>query len=730
MSDPNSADEIRAMRQAVDSPDQVAKRAQIRRQLETRQLHVMSQTPLPKADLRVVAAKSRAYKSLKRSDPDYENEIKIPANSKTSSRFVIQVGQQTALDELGQQLAQHLIPTDSGRAESWQQILESSGVYFEEMFEGAAKQPGAEELAKFFLLIFAIPNESLDCSPFDVAQEMRSQFQFASVRPIVTLAAPAGKNGSVHLAEPNSAHSLADSGNIPPVPVINFDCAWSLREYPGMNVVNAWHLPLPSGGAKSGAGILIGHPDTGWHPHYDVHGGDGSKGQNSEINTALSWNTLDVRLPSDRHNAIDPLYLPPPVFELFRGHGTTGASVAVSRGQVTDFDPKQPGYSGTEIDEAPSNPKDSPIPRTLQTGWGHRVAGVAPEASIVPIRCTNQVIILETVNPAFERAIWYAIKDAKVDIISCSLGVGLSWTPVIGFTLLIPSPSLVAAVDAALAKNIIFVAASSQVINFIPAPANISGVICVSGSTENRQHVCNWGPKVAICAPALHIYEAEFDYSTDTPTPIRKRLVPDIGDGASSFATTQFAGVVALWLAFHGKQNLLKKYPKTPLYRVLLSLLPKSVNTPQHWDTNNWGFGIIDAAKLLSQPLPDSVPPGPLPKEQAIPESPAQRLSRSVPNLAAEEILGRFSAAFGTSAATTETLVDHFNNELVWIFTRHEPALKSISNNTVSLLRDPAERAVDLVQDIHAMIFLYGSRMLQRAAKDGEAVAAELAQAS
>jgi len=143
---------------------------------------------------------------------------------------------------------------------------------------------------------------------------------------------------------------------------------------------------------------LIGHPDTGWVPHFDVQGDDVAPNGNGEINVALGWNTCDPQLPpfTNRHDAHDPLR---GFLGLWKGHGTTGVSVAVSRGGVTNA-----AAGGTDPD--PASP------------GGFRVAGVAPAAKMVPVRCTDSVALVALFDLDIERAVSYAAFNAQVDIIS------------------------------------------------------------------------------------------------------------------------------------------------------------------------------------------------------------------------------------------------------------------------------------------------------------------------
>lgn len=139
-------------------------------------------------------------------------------------------------------------------------------------------------------------------------------------------------------------------------------------------VPEGWHLrdigaaPLPPG--SMGAGVRIGHPDTGATPHPELGQG--------RIRVDLGKNFLEAGPPID---PLDELGQP--------GHGTATASLMISPAEA-----QLPGF--------------------------RPVLGLAPDAEVVPIRVTNTVVIL-TWQSRLARAIEHAVASG-CRVISMSLG--------------------------------------------------------------------------------------------------------------------------------------------------------------------------------------------------------------------------------------------------------------------------------------------------------------------
>lgn len=323
-------------------------------------------------------------------------------------------------------------------------------------------------------------------------------------------------------------------------PATDTDFEWSLDK---ANVIEAWKQ---FGTRQPGAGVVIGHPDTGYTPHPEM-------GDPSRILAGLGFDFKD-----NDPNAIDdlvggPLQNP--------SHGTgTGSVILSERGPST-------GRAGRQF-----------------------VSGVAPFASLLPIRTTESVLLLSM--RGLRRAIDYAVAKG-VQVISMGLG-----GPV-------PSDALRQAVRRATDAGTIVLAAAGNQVRFVVFPAAFDEVIAVAASTVKD---AEWpgscrGDAVDITAPGASVWRArtqraangDFDFTVER------------GSG-TSFAVATTAGVAALWVSLHGWNALAQRYGAANIADVFKSLLQRTCRTPKGWDTRNFGPGLVDAAALLAAPLPEMVP--------------------------------------------------------------------------------------------------------------------------
>jgi serine protease len=284
-----------------------------------------------------------------------------------------------------------------------------------------------------------------------------------------------------------------------------------------------------------GAGIVIAQPDTGiaLHPELDTAAFDLSKAKNILDNSNDPTDPLRTGLGNP-------------------GHGTATSSVVISRA---------PG----------------------------QISGSAPEATLVPIRCVESVILGIDGAP-LARAIAHA-RRIGADVISMSLG-GPFYHPAIG-----------AALAQAVADGIVVIAAAGNCVQpFVVYPASDQNVIALAGIDHDDQpwRGTSRGPKVDVAAPAENVFVA-------------RRSPDDRGIGTvapsqgTSFATALTAGVAALWFAHFGRNAVRAEAVRRGItvHQLFRAGLRASARPPKSgtWDQSRFGSGIVDAAALLELPL-------------------------------------------------------------------------------------------------------------------------------
>jgi hypothetical protein len=137
---------------------------------------------------------------------------------------------------------------------------------------------------------------------------------------------------------------------------------WSLRS---MRCPEAWAVPPATGGAAKGLGVVVGHPDTGYHEHPE-----------------LGVPPLDLSRDYDFVDGDTDAYDPLDRFELPPGHGTRTAA-------------------------------------TIAGGESGEISGAAPGATLIPYRATRSVALVRAggVAKAVNRA-----RVAGCEVVSMSLG--------------------------------------------------------------------------------------------------------------------------------------------------------------------------------------------------------------------------------------------------------------------------------------------------------------------
>lgn len=295
------------------------------------------------------------------------------------------------------------------------------------------------------------------------------------------------------------------------------DRQWSLSV---AKVQQAWEL-------STGAGVRIAHLDTGVAEHIDLD------------DTRVDHLSGADFVLGNKPGGLDPL----PQGGGNPGHGLATASVAIS-------------------------------------GRRAQVNGVAPSATLVPIRCIEDVKVFNGAPVA--AAIAHA-RSIGANVITMSLGG-------------VPSRAVHRAIGDAIAEGMVVVAAAGNCVGIVVWPARYPEVISVAGSNilGTGWKGSSRGEKVDIAAPAQHVWHAH------------RTKVEDGTDGifpgqGTSFATAMVAGVAALWLDHHGMAELaaFARQNGRTVQDLFRAALRRSANAKPLWPQHSFGPGVIDARACL-----------------------------------------------------------------------------------------------------------------------------------
>lgn len=339
--------------------------------------------------------------------------------------------------------------------------------------------------------------------------------------------------------------TVALAGSAPLIAVVDgnrragpADHAWNLQN---ARVVEAWHA-CEARGIAPGAGVVIAHTDTGYVVSDEVPLA-GALGGGWTMRGAIDLVENDDD-PWDPLLGGSPLALP--------GHSSHAASVMVS---------------------PPSG----------------AVTGVAPAASVLPIRVSNTVITLDPGSLA--RGIDVAV-DAGAHVVLITAGF------VIG------SAALHAAIARALDHGVIVVAAAGNFVPLVVYPAAYPEVIAVAATGPNDQPaaVSSFGPEVDLAAPGLDVWHTFPHRRWNGGTDVDDALA---GMG-TTLASAHVAAAAALWLSYHGRDHLLARFGARGLVERFRGALLTTARHPPTWSTRtsaDFGIGILDAGALLLAPL-------------------------------------------------------------------------------------------------------------------------------
>jgi serine protease len=206
--------------------------------------------------------------------------------------------------------------------------------------------------------------------------------------------------------------------------------------------------------------------------------------------------------------------------------------------------------------------------------------GSAPAARHMAIRAIESVVRIRQVTVA--RAIDWAVEHGA-HVITMSLG-GL------------PSFALGRAVRRAVESDVLVLAAAGNCVESVVWPARYDECIAVAGTNvdDKRWRGSCQGPSVDISAPGENVICAVLADGQSNGRPVGQ------GQG-TSFAVALTAGVAGLWLAHHGRANLVAEARARgeTLQAMFRRLLRATARRPAGWDSFQMGGGIVDARALL-----------------------------------------------------------------------------------------------------------------------------------
>jgi serine protease len=323
-----------------------------------------------------------------------------------------------------------------------------------------------------------------------------------------------------------------------------------------MDVFKAWEKIRSEKNVEPGQGVIIGQVDTGLLPHPEIQ-------LNGQFVPQILWEKSRNFVEAGDGLAIDAYVTagdkPVP------SHGTATASVLISpRGQQLSNE----------------NPQSF-------------VTGMAPGAQLLPLRATSSAVLMGVKQLA---DVAKAVNEARkqgAKVVTLSLGGR-------------PDPLLWAAIRSAVADGVIVVVAGGANSNIQPWPGQFSETIMATAGTIECTpwSDATFSKSVDIMAPGVDVWHATTYRRKNGEMVWASRR----GIG-TSFSAPIVAGAAAIWLSYHGWENLAQRYGKKNIYKVFRKVIqsPAGHRSCKGLDPSKHGAGYLNVLDLLNAPLPAGI---------------------------------------------------------------------------------------------------------------------------
>ena len=406
-----------------------------------------------------------------------------------------------------------------------------------------------------------------------------------------------------------------------------------------INIISAWSLSTP--GREKGAGVKVGHLDTGLTSHRDM-----PLENNPHILLGQGANIYDPKHKTVGNRPLDPMdsglddYLRTQ-FKAQDGHGTQTLSVLL-----------------------------------CQSG---EIRGTAPLAKVVPFRISPTVVNFNTerIAEGIRRA-----HAAGCDVITMSMGG--------------PEPrsnELRRVIQRAVNDGVIICTAagnqigSNDITPIVVWPAAYDEVIAVGGSNcqDKVWSGSSRGPEVNITAPAESVWRLDGKRGALPGTGVSGNS--NAHGSGTSYATPTTAGVAACWLAHHGGRAAVVAHygGQAKLVPLAFAYLLRTVayRRPPGWNTRLMGPGILDAEQLLRANLPSKseLARGWPVKEHTLSSSAIAGIFKGLGFLFGSSAVASAAAATGTPAPTAQELAARYGTEITQLLLDRPALLKQFTDS-------------------------------------------------